>query len=167
MPPNHPLYNRGATSAPPNAPPPIHTADVTTNPRSGAHSPEDRGFNLWAWLKSVVGQTTITASIYGVDGMAEMVEMNEIMGTPEYAAADAMFVFVIVAIPTAIMIWRRSAIAAGVLAFIAFMNAFSSFQEVQAGNPYFDGGSVVFNLLFLAVFLRAVWVLWNTGKANA
>lgn len=167
MPPTPSSSNVHTSGFPGNAPPPHEWETQTGFDPVGS---VEKDLSLWDRVKSLFGnparQAAVAAVFYGLDGLAEFAEMNEMMGTPEYFIYDAAFIGVAVGLPTILMLWRRGYVSAGVLSAVAIINALSSYQAMQAGNPMYDASSVIYNLFFLAAFGRAAWYLWKSRKAE-
>lgn len=165
---NDPVRNTPAGDIPSNAPPPFGTLGSASGRTQTVK--DAASLSLWDRAKQLFGgparQAAIASTFYGLGGIAEFAEMNEMMGTPEYTVHDAAFIGVLVGVPTALMLWRRGYVSAGVLGGVALMNAVGAITEVQAGNPYYNEGSVIYNLVFLGIFARAAWVLWKTRKVK-
>ena len=166
---NDPFFNARAAEIPQDGPSTFRGLNADAQPASSTGKASQRG--LWANIKTLFGtpkrQAAISAIFYGIGGITDFAEMNDRMGVPENTPMDALFVTALVGIPTALMVKRNGYVSAGVLCGIAIMNAVSCYAEVQAGNPYYDGGSVVYNLFFLGIFAHAAWHLWKARKAKA
>ena len=169
MAPNDPFFNVRAADISQQSPPTFNGSNTNAQSESSASKASQRG--LWATIKTLFGtpkrQAAISAIFYGISGISEFAEINDRMGVPENTPMDALFVTALVGIPTALMLKRNGYVSAGLLCGIAIMNAVSCYAEMQAGNPYYNGGSVVYNLFFLGIFAHAAWHLWKTRKEKA